>query len=258
MAAQWDHRCAYCGKGDWENATRFNLDHVVPRSAGGADNVRNLVWSCQPCNQMKGERPVEAFLRENPERLTAVLRQRRIPLAAAGQHAAICKALTQRLKAAGLKTTEPTGADTAHTRNANAITKSHANDAACCDAQGPVTQLRQPLGLKSIGHGRWKQIKSLPAGPYLRWRHQTPSVRRATPCPGHAQRPNHAHRIRTGDIVQVLSKNRWIHGRAAVTTARDRISVRTKTRTMSTTKANRARKIAPKNGYRASESVNQT
>ena len=114
IAEQWNHRCTYCGKGDWEDATRFNLDHVVPRTAGGADNVRNLVWSCRPCNQLKGERPVEAFLRENPERLTAVLRARKAPLAAAGQHAAICKVLMQRLKAGGLKTTETTGADTAH------------------------------------------------------------------------------------------------------------------------------------------------
>ena len=109
IAGQWNHRCAYCGKGDWDGATRFNLDHVVPRIAGGADNVRNLVWSCQPCNQRKGERPVEAFLRENPERLTAVLRVCRAPLAAAGQHAAICQGLMRRLKTAGLKTNETTG-----------------------------------------------------------------------------------------------------------------------------------------------------
>ena len=82
-----------CGKGDWEKASRFNLDHLKPRTAGGPDNIRNLVWSCQPCNERKGERPVREFLRENPERLTRVLRQRPIPLAAAGQHAAICQAL---------------------------------------------------------------------------------------------------------------------------------------------------------------------
>ena len=29
IAKQWKHRCAYCGNGDWEDATRFNLDHAA-------------------------------------------------------------------------------------------------------------------------------------------------------------------------------------------------------------------------------------
>ena len=29
IAKQWKHRCAYCGKGEWEDATRFNLDHAA-------------------------------------------------------------------------------------------------------------------------------------------------------------------------------------------------------------------------------------
>lgn len=39
------------------NGTRWaNLDHVIPWSAGGSDNVDNLVMSCQQCNQAKGAR----------------------------------------------------------------------------------------------------------------------------------------------------------------------------------------------------------
>ena len=209
IAAQWSHHCAYCGKGDWEDATKFNLDHVVPRTAGGPDNVRNLVWCCQPCNQRKADQPVDVFLRENPERLTAVLRRRKVPLAAAGQHAVICSALIEGLKASKLKTAETTGADTAHTRRINGIKKTHADDAACCNAQGTVTRLRHPLRLKSVGHGRRKQIKSLPVGPYLNWRHQKPAVRRATPCPGHAHHPNRVHGIRSGDLVRILTKKGW-------------------------------------------------
>ncbi len=72
ITAQWRHRCAHCGKGDWEHRTAFNLDHVKPQTAGGPDNVRNLVWSCRLCNERKSERPVDQFLRENPERLRRV------------------------------------------------------------------------------------------------------------------------------------------------------------------------------------------
>ena len=250
IAAQWNHRCAYCSKGDWEDATRFNLDHVVPRTAGGPDNVRNLVWSCRPCNQQKAEQPVDMFLRDNPERLTAVLRRRKAPLAAAGQHAVICAALIRRLQANGVKTAETTGADTAHTRKRNGMAKTHADDAACCNAEEQVTQLRKPVRLRSVGHGRRKQIKSLPVGPYLRWRHQKPAVRRSTPCPGHAHDPNHVHGISTGDLVRIATKTGWRNGTAAVEAGSGQIRVRTRQGNFSTSKAARVRKIATRNGYR--------
>lgn len=44
------NRCAYCGKG----AT--TIDHVMPRSRGGADSWENLVACCLRCNNLKGDR----------------------------------------------------------------------------------------------------------------------------------------------------------------------------------------------------------
>jgi len=55
-------QCQYCGR-------RFprgelNLDHVVPRSRGGASAWENVVCSCVACNRMKGNRtPGEAGMR---------------------------------------------------------------------------------------------------------------------------------------------------------------------------------------------------
>lgn len=43
-------RCAYCG------ATASTIDHVVPRSRGGADTWENLVAACLRCNNKKGDR----------------------------------------------------------------------------------------------------------------------------------------------------------------------------------------------------------
>jgi 5-methylcytosine-specific restriction endonuclease McrA len=43
-------RCAYCAGG----AT--TIDHVVPRSRGGADSWENLVACCLRCNNVKGDR----------------------------------------------------------------------------------------------------------------------------------------------------------------------------------------------------------
>lgn len=42
-------RCRYCGSGD-----RLTVDHVVPRSKGGANTVDNLVTACAACNAGKG------------------------------------------------------------------------------------------------------------------------------------------------------------------------------------------------------------
>ena len=60
-----DHRrCAYCGK------AASTVDHVRPRSRGGANSWLNTVAACGGCNQRKGDRtPAEAgmALRTPPE-----------------------------------------------------------------------------------------------------------------------------------------------------------------------------------------------
>lgn len=50
-------RCAYCHavSGPWE------IDHIIPKSRGGADRLENLTVSCRPCNQAKGARMVEEW-----------------------------------------------------------------------------------------------------------------------------------------------------------------------------------------------------
>ena len=248
---QWNHRCAYCGKAAWESRTRFELDHVIPRSKSGPTNVGNLVWACRPCNQAKADKNLDAFLAEDPERSTAVLRRahRRKPLAAAGAMAWICQTLVKRLKSQELTVKTTTGADTAHTRKRLGFPKSHADDAACCGTRRPVTQLREPAKLKAVGHGRRKQIKGLPETPYLRWRLKPRGERRRIPCPGHAHHPNTAHGVRTGEIVQVLSQKGWVRGRAQVEAARNRVTVKSRNRTASSSRASYVRRLAPRNGY---------
>ncbi|MEZ3161676.1 HNH endonuclease [Microbacterium sp. BWT-B31] len=44
------HRCAYCAK------AAATIDHVLPRSRGGADSWENLVACCLRCNNLKGDR----------------------------------------------------------------------------------------------------------------------------------------------------------------------------------------------------------
>jgi 5-methylcytosine-specific restriction endonuclease McrA len=47
--------CQYCGR-----TSHLTVDHVLPRSRGGASVWENIVTSCAPCNRRKGNRtPVE-------------------------------------------------------------------------------------------------------------------------------------------------------------------------------------------------------
>ena len=45
-----NQRCAYC------SASASTIDHVIPRSRGGADSWENLVACCLRCNNVKGDR----------------------------------------------------------------------------------------------------------------------------------------------------------------------------------------------------------
>ncbi|MHC4605603.1 MAG: HNH endonuclease [Planctomycetota bacterium] len=62
ILARDEHRCQYCGARP--PAGRLSLDHVVPKSRGGATSWTNVVAACGPCNGRKGGRlPAEAGMR---------------------------------------------------------------------------------------------------------------------------------------------------------------------------------------------------
>ena len=65
LFGQQEGRCGGCGS-DFPYKL-FEVDHVIPQSAGGQDNVENLQVLCAHCNRVKGDRPQEylvARLRE--------------------------------------------------------------------------------------------------------------------------------------------------------------------------------------------------
>lgn len=54
--------CAYCGT-DLRDAApaSVTLDHLTPRSLGGANDATNLVTACRACNSSRGARALEDF-----------------------------------------------------------------------------------------------------------------------------------------------------------------------------------------------------
>ncbi len=64
------HRCQYCGTHE-----QLTVDHVLPKSRGGAHTWQNMVAACIRCNNKKGnKRPEEAgmCLRRSPFRPSRV------------------------------------------------------------------------------------------------------------------------------------------------------------------------------------------
>ncbi|HEY53336.1 MAG TPA: HNH endonuclease [Caldilineae bacterium] len=59
VLARDGYTCQYCGS--QPNRGALTIDHVIPRSRGGAKDWENVVTACRSCNQRKGNRtPKEA------------------------------------------------------------------------------------------------------------------------------------------------------------------------------------------------------
>lgn len=51
-----DHRCAYCLTAEATTGQPMTVDHIVPRSQGGASQFENLCFACRRCNEFKAGR----------------------------------------------------------------------------------------------------------------------------------------------------------------------------------------------------------
>jgi hypothetical protein len=49
------YQCGYCGVREVDVGSELTIDHFQPRSRGGSDELRNLVYSCHACNEFKGD-----------------------------------------------------------------------------------------------------------------------------------------------------------------------------------------------------------
>ena len=152
LLQKWNRRCAYCGV---ENVP-FEIEHILARSKGGSNRVKNLCLSCHSCNQAKGNKPVEELLKKKPEVLKRVMAQAKAPLKDAAAVNATRWELYRRLQSMGLPPEVGSGGRTKFNRKTRGIEKQHWTDAANVGASTPERLLLngvKPLIVKAKGHG---------------------------------------------------------------------------------------------------------
>ena len=155
--------CQYrkkCKGGKRKNKSqRLELDHIVPKSAGGPYRVSNLITACIACNNAKSNRSLKEFLSNDQYRLSRLRAQLKKPLASATHMNQLMPLLIQELEASRLPLLQTDAVTTAYTRKILGIEKTHANDAACLGEPAQVMNIPETVHtLESVGHGRRQML----------------------------------------------------------------------------------------------------
>lgn len=160
LLAKFGRKCVYCGA----EGVPLNQDHVIPRASAGSDRLTNLVLSCIPCNEAKGNRPVKEFVTD-PVRLARVEAWVRKPLRDAAAMNSTRKAIQARLQETGLPVYAGTGGQTRYNRFRNELSKSHTNDAlAVGNAETITSSISSVLVAEHKGRGSYARTRSNVAG----------------------------------------------------------------------------------------------
>ncbi len=152
LLEKWGRQCAYCGAKE----VPLQVEHIVSRARGGSNRVSNLTLACAPCNVKKGTQDIREFLKNNPEVLTRILAQAKIPLKDAAVVNAMRWVLYERLQSLGLPIECGSGGRTKYNRVTRGLPKAHWLDAACVGASTPPElglKSLTPLLIRAMGHG---------------------------------------------------------------------------------------------------------
>ncbi|BCU06719.1 RNA-guided endonuclease IscB [Allochromatium tepidum] len=201
LLEKWNRTCAYCGA----THVPLEIEHIQPKSRGGSDRVSNLTLACRPCNELKGNRLIEAFLKGRPVLLKQIQAQAQAPLQDAAAVNATRWALFAALKATGLAVETGSGGRTKFNRTRLDIPKTHALDAACVGAVDQLRDWNRPvLAIRATGRGAYSRTRTFNNG-FPR---------------GYLTREKRVHGFQTGDWVRAevpKGKKAGVHvGRVAV------------------------------------------
>ena len=158
LLEKFGRKCAYCGV---ENVP-LNIDHVIPRAKGGSDRVSNLVLACVKCNQKKGAKTVEEFLKGKPDALQRVKKQLKAPLKDAAFVNATRWKLFIELKTTELPVEIGSGGRTKYNRQNFHVPKEHWLDALCVgNVQGVANwEKLKVLSVNCCGRGAYQRTRT--------------------------------------------------------------------------------------------------
>ncbi len=152
LLEKYQRTCQYCSAKN----IPLEVEHIIPKSKGGSNRVSNLTISCRKCNEKKGNKSIDEFLRRKPKLLRKILASAKNPLRDAAAVNTTRWALYRELKATGLSVEVGSGGRTKFNRTRLGLPKTHWLDAACVGASTPdklKILVSEPLQLKATGHG---------------------------------------------------------------------------------------------------------
>lgn len=154
LLAKFKRTCLYCGAKD----TPLNLDHVHPKSRGGSNRVTNLVLACIPCNQKKGNRPVEEFVKDSTK-LQRILGWAKAPLREATAVNSTRWAVFDALEAFDVPLFTGSGGLTKFNRTRNDLSKTHCSDALSVGTVDVIASVpRVELVVAHTGRGTYQRV----------------------------------------------------------------------------------------------------
>jgi len=154
LLEKWGRKCAYCGA----EGIPLEVEHIVPKARGGSNRVSNLTLACRGCNQKKGSRTAEEYLRDRPQILEKIQRNAQRPLKDAAAVNATRNALARELSSFGLPVETGSGGRTKYNRMRLGIPKSHVFDALCVGKVDTVSvDAESLLHVKCSGRGRYSR-----------------------------------------------------------------------------------------------------
>ena len=159
LLVKWNHSCAYCNAKN----TPLEKEHVVAKSKGGSNSVTNLVVSCRPCNERKGTKSIDEFLKKKPSVLKKIKSQLKAPLKDAASMNANRYAIARELETFNLPVNYGTGGQTKYNRTNQGYRKEHWIDASCATSTGENIQILDtmtPLIIKAVGRGSRKMCQT--------------------------------------------------------------------------------------------------
>ncbi|WP_287266726.1 MULTISPECIES: RNA-guided endonuclease IscB [unclassified Moorena] len=157
LLEKWGRECTYCGK----QSIPLQIEHIHPKSKGGSNSakptlrerVSNLCLACEKCNQRKGNKSIEDFLKKKPNLLQKIKTKAKQPLPDAAAVNTTRNKLVKVLRSIKLVVTG-TGAQTKYNRTKLGLPKQHWIDAACVgDIETLVLRTSQPLLVTCKGPG---------------------------------------------------------------------------------------------------------